>query len=567
MQTIHHISLAGKSTVCRKLAAADLLLGGRALTSKIVHAEVPHCCHPLGKHNKLVFAVGPLAGTLVSSANRLSVGAKSPLTGGIKESNAGGVVAYKLGRLGIRAMVIEEAVPKQDGWIVLHVSAAGVVWESGSELVGKGVYEKARMLFARYGKDAGLALIGPGGEQRLVCAGIACNDPEGAPARYCGRGGLGAVMASKGIQAVVVDDSAAKKEEYADTSFFLKTMKEVARLISSTPVTAEVFRYYGTVAMMGTTNSIGALPVRNFSAGTFELVHKIDGNALHDTIKARGGEGAVSHACMRGCIIQCSNVYPDLAGKTLVSPLEYENLGLLGPNCGIGDLDAIARLNYLCNDMGVDTIDVGAALAVAMEAGLAPFGDVAFAASAIAGIANGQILSKLIGSGAAVTGKVLGAYRVPAVKGQAMAAYDPRAIKGTGVTYATSPQGADHTAGNTPRLPVKHHEKEGQVENSQNAQKSATFMDAMGLCMMLGGAVKDHNLIISLINARFGTAFTLDEARAIAWETLQTEWDFNEKAGVSKAHDRLAEFFYEEMNPDSKSIFDLSDEDLARIRE
>jgi len=297
-------------------------------------------------------------------------------------------------------------------------------------------------------------------------------------------------MASKGLLAVVVDDSAAEKEEYADKPLFLSGLKEAGRLINSTPQTAEVLRFYGTAALVSTTNSLGALPVRNFSAGVFELADKIDAKALHDTIKARGGEGAVSHACMPGCIVRCSNVYPDVSGKTLVSPLEYETIGLLGSNCGIGDLDAIARLNYLCNDMGVDTIDVGAALAIAMEAGLAPFGDVSFCESTIADIAEGQILSKLIGSGAALTGKVLGAYRIPVVKGQSMAAYDPRGVKGTGVTYATSSQGADHTAGNTPRLPVKQHEKEGQVEHSKSAQQGAMFMDAMGLCLMFRGGVK-----------------------------------------------------------------------------
>ena len=567
MPNILRISLASKSSTLQALTGPDILLGGRALTARFLRDEVPATCNPLGRHNKLIFAGGALAGTLVSSVSRLSIGAKSPLTGGSKESNAGGVVAYKLGRMGIRAVIFEDRLPKEDGWIIVKIDTKGVSFEPAADMMGMGVYEKARLLAKRYGNNVGLALIGPAGEQCLVCAGIACTDPEGAPTRYSGRGGLGAVLASKGILGVVIDDSQAPREDLADSAAFMEHLKRVADLVNTTPLTCDVFRKYGTAAMMDITNNIGALPVRNFSRGSFELVHNIDGTALHAAIAARGGEGNVSHACMRGCLIQCSNIYPDAHGRALVTPLEYETLGMLGANCGIGDLDAIARLNYQCNDMGVDTIDIGAAIAVAMEAGLAPFGDTEFAQKVITGIAEGAVLSRLIGSGAEITGKVLGVYRVPTVKGQALAAYDPRAIKGTGVTYVTSPQGADHTAGNTPRLQIKQHEKEGQVAHSRNAQQGVALLDALGICMMLGGAVKDMNLIISLINARFGTSFTLDEASMLALSTLAAEREFNVQAGITQAHNRAPEFFYEEMNPDSKSIFDFTEEELAALHE
>ncbi|MCL1985525.1 MAG: aldehyde ferredoxin oxidoreductase [Betaproteobacteria bacterium] len=565
MPHILRISLASKTSAQRELKGLELLLGGRALTARIVQDEVPATCNALGRHNRLVFAGGALAGTLVSSVNRLSIGAKSPLTGGSKESNAGGVVAYKLGRLGIRAVIFEDRLSKEDGWMVVRIDAKGVSFLPAADLAGLGVYEKAKRLFERHGKDAGLALIGPAGEQHLICAGVAVTDPEGAPTRYSGRGGLGAVMASKGILAVVVDDSQAPKEEFADRNTFMALQKQVAESVNATPITCEVFRKYGTASMLNVTNNVGALPVRNFSRGVFERAREIGPETLHDTIVARGGEGRVSHACMRGCLVQCSNVYPDANGHTLVTPLEYEAIGLLGSNCGIGDLDDIARLNYYCNDMGVDTIDIGAAIAVAMEAGLAPFGDVGFAQKVITGIAEGDILSRLIGSGVEVTGKVLGVYRTPSIKGQALAAYDPRAIKGTGVTYATSPQGGDHTAGNTPRLQIKQHEKEGQVGHSRNAQQGMAFIDSLGICMMLGGAIKDQNILLSLINARFGSSFTLDEAKKIAMETLAVERKFNAEAGISTVHDRAPEFFYEEVNPDSNSVFDFTVEELASV--
>ena len=566
MQKTIRIHTGTREITETSIPQAELLLGGRAMTSQFLLREVPPACHPLGPFNKVIFAGGPLAGTLVSCANRLSVGAKSPLTGGCKESNAGGMLAYKLGRLGIRALILDGKPEKVGEWCLVHVDAKGAkLLPVPVGLPGAGVYEKSRILFAQYGAKTAQALIGPAGEQGLPCSGIATTDPEGIPGRYCGRGGLGAVLASKGIMAVVVDDSAAPKEELGDAATFTARLREVARLINTTPQTSEVFRKYGTAAMLGITNELGALPVRNFSRGAFEQADAIDGLALYNTIVERGGEGDPSHACMRACLIKCSNVFADKDGKTIVSPLEYENLGLLGSNCGIADLDAIARINYACNDMGVDTIDIGAAIAVAMEAGLAPFGDIAFAERAVAGIAKGEILSKVIGSGAEMTGKILGQYRVPTAKGQAVAAYDPRSIKGTGVTYATSPMGADHTAGNTPRLQVKHHEKEGQVGHSKNAQHGVALLDALGLCMMLGAAVKDISLIVDLVNARFGTAFSVDEAKAVAAKTMDDEWAFNRQAGLGPAADRVAEFFYLEKNPDSNAVFDFTPEDFLEI--
>ncbi len=564
MQRIIRLDMTtGKFTeqnVCRE----NLLLGGRALTSRIISQEVAPTCHPLGKHNKLIFASGPLAGTLISSANRLSVGGKSPLTGGIKESNAGGMVAYKFARLGIRAIIIEGKPTTLGEWNLLHIDAKGArLVPAPKEFVGKGVYEKASILEKIYGKKAALALVGPAAEQLLLTAGIACSDAGGTPSRYSGRGGLGTVLASKGLLGLIVDDTNIPKETFADAKAFTNGLKTIADLINNTPQTAEVFRKYGTAAMTATTNTLGALPTRNFSRGTFEQAADIDGNALYDTIVARGGEGNPSHSCMLGCLIRCSNVFADKNGKAVVSPLEYENIGMLGSNCGIGSLDAIAKLNYACNDMGVDTIDVGAAIGVAMEAGCAAFGDADFAEKAISGIARGEVLSKLIGSGAEVTGKVLGQYRVPTAKGQAMAAYDPRSIKGTGVTYATSPMGADHTAGNTPRAQVEQHKKQGQVILSKKAQAAASLFDALGLCIMLGGAVKDPAIYTNLINARFGTFFTLDEAKTIAGTTLEIERNFNIQAGLGAGSDRIAEFFYEQVNPDSNSVFDFTDSELA----
>lgn len=542
------------------------LLGGRALTTALVHAEVPPDCHALGPHNKLVLACGALAGTLASSVNRLSIGAKSPLTGGIKESNAGGTSAYMMGRLGIRALVLED-MPSGNpedthAWTVLHVGMDGVRFDDGADFAGMGVYARAEALFARYGSKAGLTLIGPSGEMRLHTAGITNADPDNVPSRFNGRGGLGAVMGSKGILAIVWDAEGAPKPAYADQAAFTAAMKQLATCINTTPQTAETYRKYGTAATMDVTHALGALPTRNFSRGRFDAKDSINGKALHDTILARGGEGRVSHACMRGCVIQCSNIFPDAGGKALCSPVEYENLGMLGSNLDIGDLDAIARLNWLCNDLGCDTIELGAALGVAMHAGALPYGDANAAEQAMEELRQGTALGRVLGSGAAVAGIVFGCRHVPTVKNQAMAAYDPRGIKGLGVTYATSTQGADHTAGNTIRASTDHHSPEGQAGLSANSQITCTALDSLGCCIFLGAALGDWSVLLELVRGKTGVDTTLDALKDAARHTLRLEREFNGRAGMGDAHDRLPDFMREERNPDSGQVFDVREDDL-----
>ena len=486
MPAIIRINLETGSVSRREQEKDDLLLGGRRLTGSIIAAEVPPECEPLSGRNKLVLACGPLAGTLVSSANRLSIGAKSPLTGGIKESNAGGMTGYLMGRLGIRAVVLEGR-PGAPHWTLIRISADGVELLPGDPYVGLGLFEKARQLFERFGPKVGMTLIGRAGERLQFSAGITNTDPDGEPSRYNGRGGLGAVMGSKGVQGIVYDASAAPKETFVDRAAFMEANREVARRINANPQTSQVYRQYGTAAMMDATSAMGALPTRNFSTGFFEGYEKINAEAMHRTILERGGEGATSHACMVGCLVKCSNIFPDRDGKKVCSPIEYENLGLLGSNLGIDDLDTIALLNRMCNDFGYDTIETGAAIGVAMNAGLAAFGDREAALRLMREVGEGTPLGRVLGSGAGITGKVFGCLRVPVAKNQAMPAYDPRAVKGVGVTYAVSPQGADHTSGNTVKSPVKQHLKDGQETVSRNAQVGFTVMDNLGLCILASG--------------------------------------------------------------------------------
>ena len=564
MPAIIRINLETGSVSRREQEKDDLLLGGRRLTGSIIAAEVPPECEPLSGRNKLVLACGPIAGTLVSSANRLSIGAKSPLTGGIKESNAGGMTGYLMGRLGIRAVVLEGR-PGAPHWTLIRISADGVELLPGDPYVGLGLFEKARQLFERFGPKVGMTLIGRAGERLQFSAGITNTDPDGEPSRYNGRGGLGAVMGSKGVQGIVYDASAAPKETFVDRAAFMEANREVARRINANPQTSQVYRQYGTAAMMDATSAMGALPTRNFSTGFFEGYEKINAEAMHRTILERGGEGATSHACMVGCLVKCSNIFPDRDGKKVCSPIEYENLGLLGSNLGIDDLDTIALLNRMCNDFGYDTIETGAAIGVAMNAGLAAFGDREAALRLMREVGEGTPLGRVLGSGAGITGKVFGCLRVPVAKNQAMPAYDPRAIKGVGVTYAVSPQGADHTSGNTVKSPVKQHLKDGQETVSRNAQVGFTVMDNLGLCILASGGIGDLGVVADLLKARWGVETTPERLRREAWETVLLERGFNRRAGLTPAHDRLPEFFEEEINPANGQVFDVPEDTLRRV--
>ena len=537
-------------------------LGGRAFSSQWIAEHVPPNCEPLGDRNQLVIAPGLLAGSPASSVHRLSAGAKSPLTGGIKESNSGGNVALKLARLGIKALVLEGR-SGEAATDVLHISRQGVRIESGEDIKGLGTEASAERLHQRYGTDAALMVVGPAGEMRMPAAAILNSDKDGFPARVCGRGGMGAVMAAKGIKAVVVDDGGTTPVSLANPQRFREARKKYLALLKGTPQTAEIYTKFGTAAMTDFTNELGGLPTRNFSRGRFEGAHKINGRTLYSVIKERGGDP--SHACMPGCVICSSNIYVDRTGRPIVRSLEYETLVLFGPNCEIDDLDELARINQMCNDAGIDTIDLGVAVGIAMDAGLLPFGDVQGVKDLIQQVQQGTVLGRVLGAGAAVTGRVLGVRRIPAVKGQAMAAYEPRSIKGHGVTFATSTMGADHTAGFTIREGLDSHDKGGQVKVSARMQVNGMLYDSLGVCLFAHVAVKDrHDILAEMFNGRWGREDSADDLRQMAIRAMTTERAFNRSAGLGPATDRLPEFC-QHPNPSSGTVFDFTDDELKLL--
>jgi len=538
-------------------------LGGRGLVARFLLDEVPPRCDPLGPHNKLIWAPGLLTGHMLSSCDRISVGGKSPLTGGVKESNAGGTTGLRMIWLGLQAVILEGGPPLDKSWKILYINAEGARLEPADDLVGLGLKDTAERLIERYVSRIGISAIGPGGERLYQTAGVTHIDKDRNLTRISARGGLGAVMGSKQLKAIVLDQPRSNKPPLEDEMLFGEASRRYLQGLHEHPQT-EIYTEFGTAAMVNMCNTFGGMPTHNFTTGNFEAAEKISGEAIRDLNRSRGGE--ISHACMPGCTIRCSNLYAGPEGEILVTPLEFETLGLMGSNLGIDDPDIIARLNHIANDMGVDTIDVGAALGIAAEAGLMDFGDSERALQLMDEIERGTPLGHNLGNGAAHTAKAFGIHRVPIVKGQAISAYDPRAIKGTGVTYATSPQGADHTCGLTIRAKINHLDASGQVEVSRNSQYNVAAYDTLGVCAMgTFGFSTDNTIIPDLINGQYGWGVGEEYLRKLGREVILMEREFNARAGFTKEDDRLPEWMRHEKLPPHDSVFDVSDSELDTI--
>ena len=549
-------------------------MGGRGLTSAIVAKEVEPTCTPLGPHNKLVFAPGLLGATNSPNANRISVGCKSQLTGGIKEANSGGQPGGHLAKLGILAIIVEGAAP-EGTWLQLEI-AKGSAKLVPSTVTGLDNYAAVAKLVASYGEKCSYATIGRAGEFKLSAASIAFTDRELRPTRHAGRGGVGAIMGSKGLKAVIINPEGGKNHPLHDADAFKGAARRFAEALTSHPVCGTALGEYGTAVLVNILHEAGGLPTYNFKQGNFDGHENVSGETMNQLTKERGGEGVVAHGCMSGCVMRCSGLYPTKDGKLAGKWPEYETIWGFGPNSGIDDLDLIARFDTICDDVGVDTIDVSGAIAVAMEGGALNFGDGPAVLDAMQQISKGTPFGRIIGSGAAVTGKVYGVRRVPVVKGQSIPAYDPRAVKGVGVTYATSPMGADHTAGYAVTAnilgvggSVDPLQSQGQVELSKGLQIATAFVDANGLCLFVAFAVLDIpdalQAIVDMLNAKYGWSLTTNDVGSIGQSILATERAFNHKAGLTEASDVLPDFFIDEYLPPHNTRFDISKEELQGV--
>jgi len=547
-------------------------LGGRALTSTLISKEVPADCHPLGPENKLVIAPGLLSGTAAVTSGRLSVGCKSPLTGGIKEANAGGQGAQVLARLGYAAIVLEGQWNGKDLYKIT-INKDGAKVETANDLKMLTNYQLMARYQDTYAKGAMLS-IGTAGEMRLSNSTIAVTDRELRPTRHAGRGGVGAVMGSKGVKVILLDGEGTKLREPKDKEAFNKANKLFNQGLKDHAVTGQGLPTYGTNVLTNVLSEAGGYPTYNFKQGSYPDADKISGETQAELEISRGGVS--THGCHRGCSIQCSGTFVDKDGNYVTKQPEYETVWAHGGNCGICDLDAIAKLDYMDDDFGLDTIEMGVTIGVAMEAGLLKFGDAEGAINLVKEVGSGTPLGRILGSGAATAARAYGIERAPVVKGQGMPAYDPRAVKGIGVTYATSPMGADHTAGyavatNILKVggDVDPLSSEGQAELSQNLQIATAAVDSTGMCLFIAFAVLDQpetfQALIDLLNAYYGLSLTADDVAALGKSVLEKERDFNARAGFTAKDDRLPRYFQRESLPPHNVTFDVPDEELDKV--
>ena len=546
------IDLSNRSIETKEIEGEEVIVIGRHLIAKKLLENGVATVDPLGPENPLIFSAGPFSGSNFSNANRLSVGCKSPLTGGVKEANSGGTFAFAMGQLEISGITFHGV---SDEWVNLYITKDGQFeFEDATSYLGKGNFEVAELLHEKYGDKVSLGICSPVGEYGGLLAGISFTDPEKRPTRIAARGGVGAVMGSKRLKAVIIDRY--KMPSFHDRKKLMLAVREYGQRLDN-DAAIESFRKYGTAMVGDFTNKIGGLPTRNFSTGTLidtkEEPMRLGGNYIRDLNLERGGE--TTHACMPGCQIQCSNIYADKDGNEMCSPVEYETLGLMGSNCGLEDPDDVARLNNVANDLGIDTIETGAMLGVLMEAGQGTFGDPSFMAEALEDIRSGNERGKLLAQGTARVGAHYGIDRVPVVKKQGISAYDPRVIEVTGISMMVTAQGADHTTGNIPAYECDGKSTEELTEASLEIQTICAAADSLGLCLF-GRSVTNESIdfVVNALNEAHGTNFDEAKFMEIGKEALEMEWQFNKEAGFDDDDDEMPDFFFNEaLEPSGKT--------------
>lgn len=567
MSKLIRVNTRTGSTESQELKQEYRLFGNRGLIAKVMTEEVNPKCDPLGKENKLIMSTGIFAGTPLSTAHRLSVGGKSPLTGTIKESNVGGNVGYMLAQHGIRLLIFED-IPGGNDWKVLVLDKNGKVeLVPAGEYAGLNNYDLVKKLKGKYGKNIAVASIGLAGERGYLNSSVQITDAAtGYPSRAAARGGMGAVMGSKKIKAVVVQPASSRYAfEYADKNKFDAANKRlVSALLAETSPMGGLAKF-GTISFVANTAAMGIIPVRNYSGELFDAkrLDKLSGPAVLKKQEKRGGKNGL--ACQPGCLVRCNGIYNDNKGNYLAEGVEYETIAMCGTNCDIDDMDTIAKISYMCDDLGLDTVETGATIGVCMEAGKIPWGDKKGALNLVKEMVKGTEFGTLMGKGTAAVGKALGVKRVPVVKGQSLSGYEPRNAPVTGVTFATTPMGADHTAGvmmmpNADLMP-----KVARVSMSNMMQGNMATCDNIMCMYAFMSTMGDPTILPDLFSGAFGGEWDAGKITNIGRQTIGMEREFNKAAGFTQKDNCLPEFFYKEVAPSSGAIFDLSSEDMADI--
>jgi aldehyde:ferredoxin oxidoreductase len=528
-------------------------IGGRGLADRYLYEGMDPQVDALSPDNMLIFATGPLTGTNSSCGARYMVVTKGALTGAITTSNSGGHWASELKFAGYDLVLLTGCAPEP---VYLWVCDDAVEIRSAARVWGQGTFQSEDMIRAELGvPDARVAGIGPAGENRVRFACV-INDKH----RAAGRSGVGAVMGSKNLKAIAVRGT--RGVPIARPADFLRAVAGQHQTMRVSP-NRQGFSELGTAPTIDMTNAFGGLPTRNFLEGQFESAEKLNGNSIKDTRMIR------NKACF-GCTIACGRVTHlpgEASGKFLVNTHrqnwriagegpEYENAWALGADCGVGDLDAVIKANWLCNDLGMDPISMGATLAAAMElyergvlterrTGMPlRFGSGEALVKMTEATAYREGFGNELAEGSLRMGRKLRHPEVHmGVKGQEFPAYDPRGFQGMGIAYASCNRGACHLRAWTPALetsnPAIQHTTDGKSAWVIAEQNKSTAHDNTGVCLFTGFAGSTHLDLIAQVCAATGIDYTEDEYLRVGERTWNLEKLWNLRAGLSKKDDTL----------------------------
>lgn len=515
-------------------------VGGRGLGVKIIADEVDPKVDPLSEKNKMVFVVGPLTSTAAPTAGRYAIVSKSPQTGTIVDSNSGGFFAPMIKGQSCDAIVIEG---KSSSPVYIWANDGKVEIRGASKVWGKDVEESTKALIKETDEKAKVACIGPAGE-RLVRFACVINDEH----RAAGRGGIGAVMGSKNLKAVVA--LGGKKPQVADEAKFKEVVKRCLMTIDKNPVTKDSLRIMGTPVLVSIINELGMFPIRNFQEGYSKEADGFCGEKYLERIFVK------PYACY-GCPIGCGRM--TRAGGEEGGGPEYESLWALGPECGVTELEDIARANYLCNRLGLDTISAGATIGCAMELSEKghldeeiKFGDSEKVLELIRKIAMREGIGRDLGEGSK---RLAEKYGYPEfamqAKGLEFPGYDPRGVQGHALGYATSNRGGCHLraymigpeALGVP-APIDRFKTEGKAKIVKLFQDVSATVDSLVLCRFTSFAITVDEYA-NLLTAATGVTYTPEEFRTVGERVWNMERLYNIRAGLGKKDDTLPRRFLE----------------------
>jgi aldehyde:ferredoxin oxidoreductase len=539
---------------------ARAYLGSRGLGSKYLISEIDPKVDPLSPDNKIIWATGPLTGTMASTGGRYTVITKGPLTGAIACSNSGGYWGAELKMAGWDMVIFEGKSPKP---VFLYISDDVAELRDASHLWGQTVWKTEETLKTQLQDPlVRVSCIGQAGENQVLYAAVV-NDLH----RAAGRSGVGAVMGSKNLKAIAVRGTKGVGN-IRDPKAFMQVTKEKKKILAENAVTGQGLPTYGTQVLMNVINEVGALPTRNHRDVQFEGAKDISAEAMATPRESDGKKHLVTNQACFGCTIACGRISkmdenhftvqnkPQYWGAN--GGLEYEAAWALGAANGVNDLEALQYANLLCNEYGMDPISFGATVGAVMELyemgvltkaqiGVeAPFGSAAALAAFAEMVGKGEGFGKEIGQGSARLTKKYGHPDLSmSVKGQEFPAYDGRAIQGIGLAYATSNRGACHLRGYTIAsevlgIPVKTDpvESNGKPELVKAFQDATAAFDSSGLCVFTTFAWGVADLAPQL-QAACDEQYTTEELEKIGERIWNMEREFNNAAGFTAKDDSL----------------------------